>query len=111
MRAVGERLIVRGTVDAPNFAYYFLDFGLGPDPSGWGIIQPPTDTPVRDGVLGELDLAPWQDGPMTIRLILVDQDGNQAERRVTFQVENPEPTPTPTPEGDGGGDGGGDDGG
>ncbi len=91
-------LVIRGTVDAPNFAYYYVDFGLGPDPQGWGVVQAATNQPVQDGVLAQLDLTPFENGPMTIRVVLVDAAGNMAERRVTFQIENPTPTPSPTVE-------------
>ncbi|HEC23678.1 MAG TPA: hypothetical protein ENI95_12265, partial [Chloroflexi bacterium] len=89
-------LVVFGSVDAPNFSHYVVDFGLGPDPEGWGVLQPPTYEPVRNGILGELDLTPFENGEMTIRLVVYDTEGHSAERQVTFRVANPTPTPTPT---------------
>jgi len=90
-------LTVRGTADVNNFSHYYVDFGLGPDPEGWGVLQPATSTPVHDGVLGQLDLAPFGDGPMTLRVVVVDNVGHSSERRVTFYVQNPTETPSPTP--------------
>jgi membrane peptidoglycan carboxypeptidase len=91
-------LTVRGTADSRNFAHYYVDFGLGPDPEGWGVLQPATTNPVHDGVLGQLNLEPFVSGPMTIRVVVVDTAGHSAEMRVTFYVENPTETPAPITE-------------
>ncbi len=90
------KLIVRGSVDAPNFSHYIIDYGLGPDPQGWGVLQGPTSQPVIDGALGQLDLKSFENGEMTIRLVVFDTFGHSAETRVTFVIANPTPTPTPT---------------
>ncbi len=89
-------LVVRGTADAPNFSHYIVDFGLARNPQGWGTLQPPTYQPVHDDVLGQLDLNPFENGVMTIRLLVYDTAGHSAEVRVTFEIANPTPTPTPT---------------
>jgi membrane carboxypeptidase/penicillin-binding protein PbpC len=89
-------LIITGTADAPNFSHYYVDFGFGPDPQGWGSLQAANPQAIHDGVLGQLDLAPFENGPMTIRVVVVDASGHSAEQRVTFNVENPTETPKPT---------------
>jgi len=90
------KITIMGTADAPNFSHYYIDFGLGPDPQGWGVVQGATSTPVHDAVLGEIDLSPFEDGPMTIRVTVVDAQGHHAEKKVTFNVQNPTETPKPT---------------
>ena len=95
-------LTVYGTADAPNFSHYIVDFGLGPDPLGWGSLQGITPVPVHNGPLGQMDLTPFGDGQMTVRLTVFDIDGHSAEVRVTFNVKGPtpepeEPTPIPPP--------------
>jgi penicillin-binding protein 1C len=89
-------ITIYGSADAPNFSHYVIDFGLGPDPGGWGAVKPPTFEPVQNGVLAEFDLSDFENGPLTIRLLVFDTEGHSAERRVTFNVNNPTPTPTPT---------------
>ncbi len=88
-------LIIQGTADVTNFSHYYIEYGLGPDPQGWGSAQGPTGVPVHDGPLGQLDLSQLPNGQITIRLVVVDQAGHQAEQRVIFNVENPAPTPVP----------------
>ncbi len=87
---------VYGTVDAPNFAYYRVEFGVSDDPLGWGVVQGDTSQIVHDGVLGQVDLTPYDDGPMTIRLIVYDTAGHSAETRVHFTLAKATPTPKPT---------------
>ncbi len=89
-------LIVTGTVDAPDFAYYTVDFGLAEDPIGWGVLQAETHQAVHDGKLGELNLSVFDPGPLTIRVTVYDNAGHHAERRVTVRMVKPTPTPGPT---------------
>jgi penicillin-binding protein 1C len=92
-------ILVEGSAAAPNFDYYFVDFGLSEDPEGWTPVQGRTDVEVRDGVLGQFDLSPFvgeAQTTATIRVVVVDVEGNRAEQRVTFQIAQATPTPTPT---------------
>lgn len=89
-------LTVFGTADAPNFSHYSVDFGLSEDPIGWGVLQGDTYQAVHDGALGQIDLSPFQSGPMTIRLNVYDNAGHSASVRVTIMVSNPTATPAPT---------------
>src|SRR5574341_194759 len=90
-------VIVMGSVDAPNFSHYVIDFGLSEDPQGWGSVQGPTSQPIINGALGRFDVSELPNGPGPIRLVVFDKEGHSAEVRVTFLVNNPTPTPTPTP--------------
>lgn len=90
-------LIIRGSVDAPNFSHYKIEYGLGPDPQGWQVAQGETSQVITDGVLGQLDLSQFENGQVTLRLLVFDLSGHSAEARVVFTVNNPTPTPTPTP--------------
>lgn len=92
-----ERFIVLGTANAPGFSHYIVDFGLGPDPQGWGEIQGRTSVPVSEGALAQADFSRFAGETITLRLVVFDQSGNSAETRVTFQVEAPTATPTPRP--------------
>jgi penicillin-binding protein 1C len=97
----GNVVTVTGTVDAPNFSRYRVEFGVSNDPIGWGVVQGDTSVRVTDGPLGQVDLSSYEDGPITIRVIVFDTEGHSAEERVHFTLEKAEPTPTPEPD-DGG---------
>jgi penicillin-binding protein 1C len=87
---------VRGTANAPNFAYYILDYGLSANPIGWGTVTGQVFAPVENGLLGALDVRGMDNGPITLRLTVFDQAGHQADIRVTVTVHNPAPTARPT---------------
>ncbi|HFQ92872.1 MAG TPA: PBP1A family penicillin-binding protein, partial [Anaerolineae bacterium] len=94
-----------GTVKAPGFSGYQVEYGLGADPGGWRIIGDRQGAPVENGLL-----ASWNteeiaaDGPITIRVILFGPDNPATpeddpvfvEKRVTLTLRQPTPTPTPT---------------
>jgi penicillin-binding protein 1C len=91
----GEITII-GTVDAPNFSHYTVEFGLGPDPQGWGIIQGPTNQKVTHGPLARFDVTPFENMQVTIRVRVFDTQGHDADVRVTVNIANPTPEPEPT---------------
>jgi membrane peptidoglycan carboxypeptidase len=93
---VSGKVEVFGTVNVPGFAYYNIEFGLAEDPIGWGILQGDTAQVVENSKLGELDLAPFEAGPLTIRVWVYDNQGHHAEKRVTVFMKKPTPTPQPT---------------
>ncbi len=93
----GNIVTVVGTANAPNFSHYRVEFGVSHDPIGWGVVQGDTSQAIQGGVLGQVDLSAFEDGPMTIRVIVYDTAGHSAERRVHFMLAKPTPTPTPTP--------------
>jgi membrane carboxypeptidase/penicillin-binding protein PbpC len=94
----GNVVTVIGSVDAPNFSHYRVEFGVSNDPIGWGTVQGDTSSRVRDGPLGQVDLSAYEDGPITIRVIVFDTEGHSAEERIHFTLEKADPTPTPEPE-------------
>jgi hypothetical protein len=70
---------VRGTADAPNFAFYKLTLN---GPATGGVTQTAGDvvrTTVRDGVLGAIDPVNLlsQPGVYTLGLVVVDNTGNE----------------------------------
>jgi penicillin-binding protein 1C len=87
---------VTGTVDAPNFSHFRVEFGVGDNPIGWGVMQDDTSQAVHSGPLGQADLAAYGSGIMTIRVIVYDTEGHHAERRVVFVLTQPTATPAPT---------------
>jgi penicillin-binding protein 1C len=87
---------VIGTVNAPNFSHYVVEFGVGNDPLGWGVLQAETHQTVQNGQLGQANLSAYDTGQMTIRVIVYDTQGHHAEKRVVFNFIKPTPTPAPT---------------
>lgn len=93
---IEPQVVVFGSADAPNFDHYRVEFGVSHDPIGWGVVQGDTSQPILNGVLGQVDLSAYGEGPMTIRLIVYDQEGQSAEVRVHVNLVQPTATPTPT---------------
>nr|MBN1229609.1 hypothetical protein [Anaerolineae bacterium] len=88
---------VYGSASVENFSHYRVEFGVSHAPEAWGILQGDTPVPVLDGILGQGNLSAYENGPMSIRLIVFDREGRSAERVVHFTLMKPEPTPAPPP--------------
>ena len=97
---------IRGTVLGPNIESYRVEYGLGQNPGGWGLIQDNLPAPVDNGLLATWDTSEMESGgAMTIRVIGFGPDNPYtpefdpvtAESRVTIVVQLPTPTPTSTP--------------
>ncbi|MEZ4518473.1 MAG: hypothetical protein R3C44_17195 [Chloroflexota bacterium] len=95
-----------GTVNAPNYGGYQVEYGLGENPGGWGLIQDRRSEVVQGGQLAVWDSASISyDGPVTIRVVVYgpdnpttpDFDPVTAEARTVVLVRQPTPTPTTTP--------------
>ncbi|HUV94777.1 MAG TPA: hypothetical protein VMX14_08125 [Anaerolineae bacterium] len=86
-----------GSASAPNFDYYKVEFGNGPDPSEWALIGSMHESPVINGQLEIWDTRVYPDGVYSLRLRAVKRDGNYSEffvRQVV--IANARPTYTPT---------------
>jgi len=80
-------------------AYYVVEYGIGPEPQGWGRVSPEIASAVIDGVLCNWDTRRLRDGTYSLRLVVADQHGNYYEAKTAVQVENPStPPPSPTPQ-------------
>ncbi len=93
---VSEVLTIVGTANVPDFSHYVLDFGVGPDPIGWGGISGPHEGPVAAGVLGQWNTRDVPNGLYSVRVVVFDRHGGQAEARVHVVVDNAPPTARPT---------------
>jgi len=108
-QTVDGKIEIIGMAKSDRFANYFVDYGVSFDPQGWGRVEGPVDHPVENGVLARWDTRDLPDGQYTLRLVVTDQLGNQAEARAHVLVvhptaeptlpptETPTPLPTPTP--------------
>lgn len=103
---VTGRVSIVGTAQAPNFAGYQVEYGLGQNPGGWRGIGERRREQVGDGQLAEWNSADLDySGPVTLRLLVFGPDNPftpevdpvTREERVTIVVQAPTPTPTATP--------------
>jgi 1A family penicillin-binding protein len=87
---------VRGTADIPEFAHYAVEYGVGPDPQGWGAVTGRVPAPVAEGLLARWDTRGLPDGEYTLRLLVADARGAVHESRTTLRIANATPTPRAT---------------
>lgn len=85
-----------GSANMSDFSHYIVEYGIGPDPIGWGMVSPPNGTAIEGGLLAQWDTEPLDNGLHSLRVVVFDHQGNSAEARTRVVVENPTPTPTPT---------------
>lgn len=98
----GERLRGRvpiiGSAQVPDFQFYKVEFGLGPNPTQWSVIGILHEQPVINGQLEVWDTTALPDDVYTLKLTGVRRDGNWQDvqvRNVVIANRAPEPTPTP----------------
>lgn len=95
-----------GTVRGPNYGGYQVEYGLGTDPGGWGLVQERRGNMVENNLLARWDTSGINAfGPITVRVLIFGPDNPYSpendpvilERRVRLNLLQPTPTPTPTP--------------
>jgi len=89
-----------GSASNPDFQYYKVEYGVGPNPSDWALIDRMIETPVINGQLVVWNTTILPDGVYSLRLRAVKQDGNYDEfllRGVIISNTRPTATPTETP--------------
>ncbi len=87
---------IRGSASAPNFQFYKVEFGVGPNPAQWAIIGGLHETPILNGQLEVWDTSRLPDGVYSLRLQVVKKDGNFDEFLVRqFSIANSRPSATP----------------
>lgn len=98
-------IAIWGTVMGPNYQGYQVEYGLGQNPGGWGLIQERRPEAMQDGLLAIWDASQVAySGPVTIRVIVfgpdnpftADYDPVQIESRSVFNLLAPTPTVTAT---------------
>ena len=95
---VRGKVLINGRSALPEFDYYKVEFGIGPNPADWAIVGEIRKTPVTDGLLETWDTTILPDGMYSLRLRVVKPDGNYEEHFVPqIKVVNTVPTEMPTP--------------
>ena len=90
---------IMGSASVPNFQFYKVEFGVGPNPSDWAVIGSLHDRPVINSLLEVWDTTRLPDGVYTLRVQGVRQDGNWEEftvRQLSILNSRPSPTASPT---------------
>jgi hypothetical protein len=89
----------------PNYQGYQVEYGLGENPGGWGMLQERRPEAVQDGRLAVWDASQINySGPVTIRVIVFgpdnpftpENDPVLKEGRTVINLQAPTPTPTAT---------------
>ncbi len=95
-----------GTALGPGYQGYQVEYGLGENPQGWGLVQGQRPEAIQDGLLAVWDASQVAyNGPVTIRVIVFgpdnpftpEHDPVLREGRTVFNLRQPTPTPTTTP--------------
>lgn len=88
---IRAQTIITGNARIGNFDSYRLDFGQGLNPTEWQQIGPDHFNPVDQGPLELWDVTPF-DGLYSLRLSVLQRDGNVATAIVQVTVDNISPT-------------------
>ena len=101
-QTVAGELVLYGRVTAPNLRGYQVEYGMGPNPQGWGLVQVRVSQAVQEGKVARWDTTQVHDGDFSLRIIIYgppDRNGNeiQHEHRLYINVFNPTSAPTMTP--------------
>lgn len=97
---------IRGSLSAPNYAGYQVEYGQSHEPGGWGVVQERRGNTVENGLIAEWNTTEISySGPATLRVVLFgpdnpytpEEDPIQYESRVLLTLLAPTATPTPTP--------------
>lgn len=94
---VEGRAEIWGSADIADFSHFIVEYGIGPDPIGWGPVGGPHHEPVHDGPLARWRTRRLENGLHSLRVVVFDKQGYSAEARVQVVVHNAPPTPAPTP--------------
>ncbi len=87
---VSGTLQIKGNVgiDSPQFQFYKVEFGLGEPAPGFGAVSGVINSLPTNGVLDTWDTTKWPDGPVTLKLTVVDNTGNYITDQVSVIINN-----------------------
>jgi subtilisin family serine protease len=79
---------VTGSTDANRFETAEVQFGVGQSPDNWKVAAGSIASPVRDGLLAEINASELRGSPTwTLRLITMHQDGSRREARFALDLQ------------------------
>jgi membrane peptidoglycan carboxypeptidase len=85
---VSGDVLVMGSADGPEFAYYLLEFAPGSSPGEgvWQPLGPEVAAPIADGLLGTWPTAELAPSIYTLRLKVYDISGSEVTAQVEVEV-------------------------
>lgn len=91
---------INGTISMPNFSRYEIRYGISHDPQAF---SEPLDVqtvqhPNPNEYLGQFNTTSLENGPYTIRIVVIDSTGRDVIRDIPITVNNAAPTPVPAPQ-------------
>jgi 1A family penicillin-binding protein len=89
-RPVRSLLQITGNVNIPNLNWFWVEYGVGANPSRWSQIDVQQTSPVVNNVLMAWDTFPLN-GLYTIRVIARDTSNQEHEVRVPVTIDNTPP--------------------
>lgn len=76
-------------VSSPEFSFYKIEFSLGDaKPTGWGAVTGVQKEAPAEGVCGTFDTTLYPNGPVYLRLTVVDNTGNYLEDTIKVIINN-----------------------
>ncbi len=79
---------VAGSTDASRFESAEIQFGAGRSPNNWKVAGSSIASPVRDGLLTEINASELRGSPTwTLRLITMHRDGSRREARFALDLQ------------------------
>ncbi len=94
---VGGTVDIWGSADIADFSHFVVEYGVGPDPIGWGVVSEARYEPVHQDLLARWRTSNLDDGLYSLRVVVFDHEGHGTEARVQVVVHNAPATPTFTP--------------
>lgn len=76
------------TITTPEFAFYKIEFGLGENPPGFGAVSGIKDKLPSGEVCDTWDTTQFPDGPVTLKLTVVDKTANYLQGAVKVVINN-----------------------
>ena len=84
---VSGSVMIGGRATSPEFVSYAVEWGRGPNPASWQLLQESSD-PVTAGVLAEWDTTALTDGAYTLRIRLEDTERGRLWFSAPVSVSN-----------------------
>jgi membrane peptidoglycan carboxypeptidase len=90
-------LPLRGTITMPNFNRFEIRYGIGQTPTTFSepLVVDPNQRPEAESLLGQFDTRTLENGPYTLRLVVIDVYGRSVTHDVHITVNNLQPTAIP----------------
>jgi hypothetical protein len=79
---------VRGSTEIADFDYYVIEYGIGPNPIGWGALTARIASLVSDNILCRWDTATLPDGTYSLRVMVFNRQGKSFEAKTVVQIQN-----------------------